>query len=64
MPRRIHLEPHWTNHELYERYRHACEPVARRHWQFLWLLANDVTATAVADVTGYSAYGIGQIARC
>ncbi len=63
MPRRIHLEPHLTNHELYERYRHACEPVERSHWQFLWLLANGLTATAVSGATGYSAYWIGQIAR-
>jgi transposase len=30
---------------------------------FLWLLAGGMTATAVAAVTGYSAYWIGQIAQ-
>jgi Homeodomain-like domain len=30
---------------------------------FLWLLAGGMTATAVAAVTGYSAYWIGQIAK-
>ena len=30
---------------------------------FLWLLARGLTATAIARVTGYSAYWIGQIAR-
>jgi transposase len=63
MPRRIHLAPHLTNDELYARYRRACEPVERSHWHFLWLLAQGLTATAVAAVTGYSAYWIGQIAH-
>jgi transposase len=63
MPRRIRLEPHLTNDELHDRYRHAADPVERSHWHFLWLLAGGITATAVAAVTGYSAYWIGQIAR-
>jgi transposase len=63
MPKRIRLHPYLTAHELQERYRHACDPVERSRWQFLWLLARGLTATAIARVTGYSAYWIGQIAR-
>src|SRR5258708_815298 len=63
MPRRIHLEPHLTDDELQKRYRAAADPVERSHWHFLWLLAGGMTATAVAAVTGYSAYWIGRIAR-
>lgn len=63
MPPRIHLAPHLTADELHARYRQACEPVERSRWHFLWLLAQGLTATAVAGVTGYSAYWIGQIAR-
>ena len=63
MSRRIHLEPHLTNTELHERYRAAADSVERSHWHFLWLLVGGMTATAVAAVTGYSAYWIGQIAR-
>src|SRR5258708_39066643 len=63
MPRRICLEPHLTDDELRDRYRRAADPVERSHWHFLWLLAGGMTATAVAAVTGYSAYWIGQIAR-
>src|SRR5262252_6274502 len=63
MPRRIHLKPHLTNDELQKRYRAAADPVERSHWHFLWLLAGGLTATAVAAVTGYSAYWVGQIAR-
>jgi transposase len=63
MPKRIRLHPHLSERELHERYRHAHDPVERSRWQFLWLLARGLTATAVARVTGYSAYWIGQIAR-
>jgi transposase len=63
MPRRIRLHPYLTEHDLQERYRQAHDPVERSRWQFLWLLARGLTATAVARVTGYSAYWIGQIAR-
>lgn len=63
MPRHIHLEPHLTDDQLHDRYRRAVDPVERSHWHFIWLLAGGMTATAVAVVTGYSAYWIGQIAR-
>src|SRR5258708_40309106 len=63
MPRHIHLHPHLTQQELHERYRHAHDPVERSRWHFLWLLARGLTATAIAHVTGYSAYWVGQIAR-
>ena len=63
MPQRIHLEPYLTHDQLEARYRRARNPVERTHWQFLWLLAGGLTASAVASVTGYSAYWIGQIAR-
>ena len=62
MPRRIHLEPHLADAELYDRYRSAGDLVERSHWHFLWLLAGGMTAAAVASVTGYSAYWIGQMA--
>jgi transposase len=63
MPRRIRLHPYLTEHDLQERYRQARDPVERSRWQFLWLLARGLTATAIARVTGYSFYWIGQLAR-
>jgi transposase len=63
MPRRIRLHPYLTAHELHVRYRQTHDPVERSRWHFLWLLARGLTATAIARVTGYSAYWIGQIAR-
>jgi transposase len=63
MSRSIHLAPHLSTDELATRYRKARDPVERSHWRFLWLLACGITAKAIASVTGYSAYWIGQIAR-
>ena len=63
MPRHIHLKSHLTGDELHDHYRHAHDPVERSHWHVLWLLADGMTATTVAAITGYSAYWIGQIAR-
>jgi transposase len=63
MTRSIHLEPHLRTDELATRYRSAKDPVERSHWHFLWLLARGFTAKAIASLTGYSAYWIGQIVR-
>jgi transposase len=63
MTRSIHLEPHLSADELARRYRGMSDPVERSHWHFLWLLARGFTAKAIASLTGYSAYWIGQIAR-
>jgi transposase len=63
MARTIHLEPHLSRDELATRYRRTRDPVERSHWHFLWLLARGFTAKAMASITGYSAYWIGQIAR-
>jgi transposase len=63
MPKRIRLHLYLTEPELHERYRQTHDPVERSRWHFLWLLARGLTATAIARVTGYSAYWIGQIAR-
>jgi transposase len=63
MARRIRLEPHLAVDELERRYRAAKEPHERSWWQLLWLLAKGHTARELAEVTGYSAYWIGQIAK-
>jgi hypothetical protein len=63
MSRSIHLMPHLSAHELGIQCRRTQDQVERSHWRFLWLLARGFTATAIARVTGYSAYWLGQIAR-
>ena len=63
MARHIRLQPHLTVGGLERRYRAAKDPVERSRWQMLWLLARGQTATAIAVVTGYSAYWIGPVAH-
>lgn len=53
------LEPHLTTRDLEARYCGRHDSVERSHWHFFWLLAWGLTATAVACVTGCSAYWIG-----
>ena len=63
MPRQIKLKDHLSVDQLEQRYRQAEAPITRSHFHILWLLAQGKTAQAVAEVTGYSPYWIGQIAR-
>jgi transposase len=63
MARRIKLTTKLGVDELEQRYRRASEGMERSHWQIIWLLAQGRPAYQVAQMTGYSAYWIGQIAR-
>lgn len=49
--------------ELEQRYRRCRDPVARSHWQILWLLVGGSSTAAVARVTGYSVNWVREIAR-
>jgi transposase len=63
MTRHIKLAAHLRPDELEQRARQATEAGEARRWQILWLLARGKTARQAAEVTGYSAYWIGQLAR-
>jgi transposase len=63
MPRRIVIAPHLPVAELEQRYRRDPDPVASRHWQIVWLLAQGWTGQRVAASTGYSPRWIGQLAQ-
>ena len=63
MGRHLHLATHLSVADLEQRYRAAREPHERTWWQILWLLARGLTATAIADSTGYTRGWIGQIAK-
>src|SRR5262245_48956664 len=63
MPRRIKLTTNLNVDELERRYRRAREGTERSHWHLLWLLAQGHPAYQVAQMTGYSAYWIGRVAR-
>src|SRR5919205_2507469 len=63
MPRRIVISGHLSVADLEQRYRRAADPVASRHWQIVWLLAQGWTGQQVAASTGYSTKWIGQLAQ-
>jgi transposase len=52
--RRRTLAPHLELDRLEQRYRQASDPVARSHWQILWLLAQGQPTQQVVQSTGYS----------
>ena len=63
MPAYLTLPVHLPVAELERRYRAARDPVARSHWQILWLLSSGHRSAAVATVTGYSVNWVREIAR-
>lgn len=63
MPAYLTLPAHLPVAELERRYRAAHDPVARSHWQILWLLSGGHRAAAVAEVTGYSVNWVREVAR-
>ena len=63
MPRRLTLASHLTVDELHARYRQATDPVARSHWQIIWLLAQGTPTAQVATVTGYTQPWIRTLAQ-
>ena len=63
MPKRTRVVAHLELDALETRYRQAHDPVARSHFQIVWLLAQGKTRTDVASVTGYSERWIGEIVR-
>jgi transposase len=63
MPRQIKLENHLSTDELATRYRLATDPVARSHFQILWLLAQGKTSAQVTELTGYCPDWIRKLTR-
>jgi transposase len=63
MPKTIKLEPHLGSKELENRYRKARDPVARSHYQIVWLVSEGKTTAEVMEVTGYSRGWVQQLAR-
>ncbi|MCA1837651.1 MAG: winged helix-turn-helix domain-containing protein [Actinobacteria bacterium] len=63
MPKTIKLEAHLNSEELENRYREARDPVARSHYQIVWLISEGKTTRQIMEVTGYSRGWIQQLAR-
>ena len=62
-PKRLSIQPHLALDELGRRYRTAKDPVARSHWQMVWLLAQGLPSERVAAVTGYTARWVRTLAQ-
>jgi transposase len=63
MARRLNIPPHLTLDALEQRYRRAKDPVARSHWQILWLLTTGMPTAEVARVSRYSVNWVRELAR-
>ena len=57
------VPPHLPVAELGRRYRRARDPVARSHWQIVWLLARGEPTAEVCRATGYGANWVREVAR-
>jgi transposase len=62
MARTLQLPPHLSVDDLERRYRGARDPVARSHFQIVWLLTAGTPTAEVARATGYSVTWIRTIA--
>ncbi len=63
MQKRLAVEPHLSLQEIEQRYRNAKDPVARSHWQIVWLLAQGKSTRQIVEYTGYSQSWIRTIAH-
>ena len=63
MPRYATVTPQLSVEELAVRYRQAHDPVARSHWQIVWLVAQGHHVPEVAQLVGYSANWVRAIIR-
>lgn len=63
MPKRLHSEKHLAVEELGHRYRNACDPVERAHYQIVWPLSRGKRTEEVMEATGYSRGWVRHVAR-
>jgi transposase len=63
MQKRLAVNPHLSLEAIEIRYRQAKDPVARSHWQIVWLLAQGKTTKQIVEYTGYGLSWIRTIAH-
>ena len=63
MQKRLAVKPHLSLEEVESHYRKAKDPVARSHWQIVWLLAQGKTTKQIVEYTGYGLSWIRTIAH-
>ena len=63
MPKSLTVEPNFQVEDLQQKYRQSLDPIARSHYQIIWLLGQGRTVKEVAEVTSYSKEWIYKLAR-
>src|SRR5216683_7146653 len=63
MNKPITVKAHLSVEAIETRYRKTKDPVARSHWQIIWLLAQGKTTKEINQVTGYCLSWIRTIAH-
>jgi transposase len=63
MPQRRSIQPPLSIDDLERRYRTATAPVARSHWQMVWLLAQGQASEQGAASIGYSVTWLRMVAQ-
>jgi transposase len=63
MQKRLAVNPHLSLEDIEQQYRTAKDPVARSHWQIIWLLAHGKTTKQIVEYTGYGLSWIRTIAH-
>ncbi len=63
MQKHLAVKPHLSLEEVENYYRKAKDPVARSHWQIVWLLAQGKTTKQIVEYTGYGLSWIRTIAH-
>jgi transposase len=63
MQKRLAVKPHLSLEEIENTYRKAKDPVARSHWQIVWVLAQGKTTKQIVEYTGYGLTWIRTIAH-
>ena len=58
MPYTIQLAEHYSDEDIYERYRHCKDVLERAHWQVVWLKSQGRATDEIRAATGYSAHWI------
>jgi hypothetical protein len=63
MQKRLAVKPHLSLEEVEQQSRKAKDPVARSHWQIVWLLAQGKKTKQIVEYTGYGLSWIRTIAH-
>ncbi|HEV2124386.1 MAG TPA: winged helix-turn-helix domain-containing protein [Chloroflexota bacterium] len=54
MPARLRLANHLSEQELFTHYQAAQQPIARTHWQVVWMVSQSFRTEDISDAVGYS----------